>query len=437
MAAWFTYRRSKWRRQFNQPRNLWLQSDQYSKQTGARLSQMFSNIDKDKNFMAPIRVLTIAGSPYELGYVHGKTYVNEIGELTEERLRLSCDPFWAGGQQATLEEVLALGRACLRHHEAFAPELMEEMRGMADATGLGVNELVIMNGFTDFVDILANPAALGRVRTNGALPSDVTGCTAFIVAPTASASGCGYLGQTWDMHSTATPYVLMLDLHPQNSPALMTFTITGCVGMIGMNEHGIAVGINNLLAAEGRPGVHWVYVVRKMLAQRTVEDALRVLQSAQLSGAHNYLLLGPDATGTLAGYNVEHMATRAHVVPVESIYAHTNHCLIQEMVNVERPRKSVSQESTLARHDQASHFLEEQTGRITVDTLMALTRYHAGDALSVCAHVQQGYDVESSGACIMSPSTQELWALWGNPCENAYETFRVERTAAHRVEYAV
>jgi isopenicillin-N N-acyltransferase-like protein len=57
--------------------------------------------------MAPIRVLTIAGNPYELGYVHGKTYANAIGELTEERLRLSCDPFWTGGQQATLDEVLA------------------------------------------------------------------------------------------------------------------------------------------------------------------------------------------------------------------------------------------------------------------------------------------------------------------------------------------
>ena len=227
------------------------------------------------------------------------------------------------------------------------------------------------------------------------------------------------------MHSTATPYVLMLDVHPQDSPALMTFTITGCVGMIGMNEHGIAVGINNLLGAEGRPGVHWVYVVRKMLAQRTVEDALAVLQGAHLSGAHNYLLLGPDVAGALRGYNVEHMATRTYVTPVETVYAHTNHCLIQEMVNVERPRKSVSHESTLARQDQASHFLDKQVGQITVDTLMTLTRYHEGNGLSVCAHVQPGYDVESSGACIMSPTTRELWALWGNPCKNHYEAFQV------------
>lgn len=375
--------------------------------------------------MTEIRVLTVSGSPYEMGYTHGKAFGKEIGELTEERLRLSCDPFWTGGLQATLEDVLAVGRACLRHHEAFAPELMEEMRGMADATGIGVNELVIMNGFTDFVDIIANPVVLGHHRTNGLHPGEVTDCTAFIVDPTASATGHGYLGQTWDMHSTATPYVLMLDVRPHGGPALMTFTITGCVGMIGMNEHGVAVGINNLLGAEGRPGVHWVYVVRKMLAQRTVEEALAVLQGAHLSGAHNYLLLGADTTGALRGYNVEHMATRTRVIPVESIYAHTNHCLIAEMVDVERPRKAVSHASTLARQDQASRFLDEQIGQITVDTLMALTRYHAGGDLSVCAHVQPGYDVESSGACIMSPATRELWVLWGNPCQNEYEAFRV------------
>ena len=375
--------------------------------------------------MAPIRVLTISGSPYELGYTHGERYAREIAELTEERLRLSCDPFWTGGQQATLDEVLAIGRACLRHHEAFAPDLMEEMRGMADATGIGVNELVIMNGFTDFVDIIANPVVLGHHRANGALPGEVSDCTAFIVAPSASATGQGYLGQTWDMHSTATPYVLMLDVRPQDGPALLTFTITGCVGMIGMNAHGVAVGINNLLGAEGRPGVHWVYVVRKMLAQRTVEAALAVLQRAHLSGAHNYLLLGPDASGALRGYNVEHMATRAQVIPVESIYAHTNHCLIADMVNVERPRKAVSHASTLARQDQAGRYLQDQLGQITVETLKALTRYHEGDALSVCAHVQPGYDVESSGACIMAPATGQLWALWGNPCQHEYEPFVV------------
>jgi isopenicillin-N N-acyltransferase-like protein len=385
--------------------------------------------------MAPIRRLPLRGAPYDIGYAHGTAYARAIGELTEERLRLSCDPFWTGGQQATLAEVLALGEACLAHHAAFAPELMEEMRGMSDATGIGLNELVIMNGFTDFVDIVANPAALAHHRPTALQPGadfDGGGCTAFIVAPAAAGDGRGYLGQTWDMHSSATPYVVLLDIQPEDGPALLTFTITGCVGMIGMNEHGVAVGINNLLGADGRVGVHWVYVVRKMLAQRTVDDALAVLQTAHLSGAHNYLLLGPDDDGALRGYNVEQMATRSFVMPVDALYTHTNHCLIDEMAAVERPRKSVSQESTYARHGQASAYLGERSGQITVDTLMALTRFHDGE-LSVCAHVQPGYGVESSGACIMAPATGELWALWGNPCQNEYELFQVGTREGERV----
>ena len=133
--------------------------------------------------MNKLRVLGISGSPYELGYQHGKAFAREIGELTEERLRLSCDPFWTGGQTATLDEVLALGRACLAYHQEFDAALMEEMQGMADATGLGVNELVIMNGFTDFVDIVANPAVLHHRRSAPAADVDFAenfddgGCT--------------------------------------------------------------------------------------------------------------------------------------------------------------------------------------------------------------------------------------------------------------------
>jgi isopenicillin-N N-acyltransferase-like protein len=391
--------------------------------------------------MPPIRRLQVSGTGFELGYAHGQAFVDEITILTEERLRLSCDPFWTGGRGASLAEVIALGKACLVYHEQFAPDLMEEMRGMAEATGLGLNELVIMNGFTDFVDTVANEKAVraamiahGTSNLNGSSngqhakvdQADAGGCTAFIIDGSLTANGQGYIGQTWDMHTTATPHVIMLDVRPTNAPALLTFTITGCVGMVGLNEHGVAVGINNLLGKDGRAGVHWPYVVRKMLAESDVEAALAVLTRARLSGAHNYILMGPDETGVLKGYNIEATATRCHITATEAFTAHSNHCLIDGLVALERPRKGVSLASTHARLAQANKYLSERQGSITVDSLIDLTRYHEGDALSVCAHAQPGYDVESSGACLMSPSTRELWAVWGNPCQNQYEHFIVE-----------
>ncbi len=380
--------------------------------------------------MNKIRHLRVSGTPYEMGYAHGKAYGDEIAVLTEERLRLSSDPFWTGGLVVSHDDVLALGEACLAAHEAFAPELIDEIRGMADATGLGVNELVIMNGFTDFVDLMANPRIVHGAGNTADEIGDGGGCTAFLADSTITADGRGYVGQTWDMHTTATPHVLMLEVHPAAAPAACCFTITGCVGMIGMNEHGVAVGINNLLDKDGRVGVHWVFVIRKMLAQSTVDEALAVLQNAPLSGAHNYVLMGPDADGALKGYNIEAMATRQTVTPVSGQYVHTNHCVVDANCAIERPRKAYSLASTHARLDQAEQFLTDHHGKITPDTLIELTRLHVDDEPSVCAHATPDYHIESSGACIMSPATRELWAVWGLPCQNEYERFTVERVTA-------
>ena len=71
--------------------------------------------------MTRLRVLQVSGQPYEIGFAHGEEFANEIAEMTEERLRLCTDPFWTGGQQATLAEVLALGRQCLATTRPSAP----------------------------------------------------------------------------------------------------------------------------------------------------------------------------------------------------------------------------------------------------------------------------------------------------------------------------
>ena len=110
--------------------------------------------------MTSMRVLTVSGAPYEMGYTHGQAYAKEIGELTEERLRLSCDPFWTGGQKATLDEVLALGRTCLRYHDAFAPDLMEEMRGTLAEVKRAAQSLRVL---TDYLE--RHPEALIRGKS--------------------------------------------------------------------------------------------------------------------------------------------------------------------------------------------------------------------------------------------------------------------------------
>lgn len=187
--------------------------------------------------MGRIRVLELSGSAYEMGMAHGKQYHDEIHMFTEDRVQLSQDMNWTG-RNLSREAVIALAEACVAEHQAYAPDLMEELQGMADATGLSLAELVINNGFTDFIDVVYG---VGDITQQAIKPQKVAdNCTAFLVPDERTSDKHGFYGQTWDMHDSATPYVILIHGKPDNAPDFLTFTITGCVGMIGMNDAGIA-----------------------------------------------------------------------------------------------------------------------------------------------------------------------------------------------------
>ncbi|MCB0163414.1 MAG: hypothetical protein KDI79_04255 [Anaerolineae bacterium] len=367
--------------------------------------------------MPKFRVLDVSGRPADLGYQHGLAYADQIPELAEERVRLSSDKKWTG-RELSRAEVLALGQACLPYHEAYAPALMAELRGMSQATGVGLPELIILNGFTDFIDTVYNAEPVAQRGQVPAQPG-ADNCTAFIVSPDAAAEGQGFYGQTWDMHATATPFVMLLRGKPANGLSFLTLTIVGCVGMIGMNEAGIAVGVNNLLGGDGQVGVTWPFVIRQVLAQDNIEAALACITDARLAGAHNYMLI--DAHGR--GYNVEAMASRCHVVAVDhGSMVHTNHCLLPSNIEVERERLPQSRASSETRLSVAQNRLKP--GGISLDDLVALTRNHEASS-GVCVHAEEPLWIESCSAAIMRPATHELWAVWGNPCQNDYERFVV------------
>ena len=354
-----------------------------------------------------IRVVDLAGTPFEMGYAHGSAYQGAIRHFAEERVRLSGDPLWTGRSLARAE-VLKLAEACLAEHERYAPELVEELRGMAAATELTLAELLIVNGFTDFIDTVyrAGPPA------QPAAPVGADNCTAFLV-PDSRAQGQGFFGQTWDMHDSATPHVVLLRGNPGGAPRFLSFTTVGCVGMIGMNEVGVAVGINNLLGADGQIGVTWPFVVRRMLRSETAAAALKALQCAPLAGAHNYLIM--DRSGR--GYNVEATATAQHVTPLDDApIVHTNHCLAPATRAAERTRDPLSQASSEVRATRAEALLSRS--EITAKDLQALTRDD-----TICLRAAPPRHVETCGAAIMRPATGDFWMAWGRPSENPYEHF--------------
>lgn len=342
-----------------------------------------------------MRVLELAGSATDRGETHGRTLKTEIGLYLDDRLRLSGEAEWSG-REAGEGEIRAIAESTLRHHQTYDADLFEEMVAMAEAAGITAAEAVVVGGFTDLIDV---------VRAAGGTAPVEDDCTA-LVDPRS-----GVLAQTWDMHASAGEYLAMFDLMPDNGPRALVQSTAGCLGQIGINEAGIAVGINNL-TAWGRSGVTWPFAVRKALAQTTVATAVEAFASAPLAGGHNFLVLGPEGDG----YDIEAMPGSVDVrrTSGEALF-HTNHCLADATVEEEAPRLQHFVESSRERLEAAMAAGRDPIGRDTAIELFADP--------TICRRAATAHDVASCGAVIIEPRQRSMWAAWGYPDEAEYQLF--------------
>lgn len=355
-------------------------------------------------------VLELEGSPYQLGYGHGRRYADAIWRFAQERVELAGSEAWTG-RKLGRGSVLELAERCLDAHQRFTPSGVEELEGMAAATGLSLAELIVVNGFTDFVDTVYADG-----RGEGATPASADDCTAVLVPSGRSQNAQALLGQTWDMHASAAEHVLLFRGRPSGAPEFLTFTSVGCVGMIGMNEAGLVVGINNLMGGDGRPGVMWTFAVRELLRRESVAEALGLLDAIPLAGAHNYLLLDRQGNGA----NVEATGSRRHVTPLADLpLLHTNHCLFAPTREVERDRAEASILSSRARLERAGELLAD--GEVSPERLQMLT----ADEPVICTSPKPPLHVATCGAAVMRPATGEFWAVKGAPARGEFRRYTV------------
>lgn len=313
-----------------------------------------------------------------------------IRRYTDDRIGLTGQEDWSGGV-ADRDLILATAEETLDHHQRFSESLYDEMSAMADAAGITLPEAVAVGGFTDLVDV---------VRSKVGKAPDEHNCTG-LVNPKS-----GILAQTWDMHASAGEYVIMLEIEPDSGPASFVQTTTGCLGQMGMNEAGIGVGINNL-TSRGQPGVTWPFVVRTVLEQTTLDDAVKVVLDAELAGGHNYFLIGPDGEGaTIEAMPNAKRLTRTDGRPL----VHANNCLFPETRAEEAERLADWVANSEQRLD---------IGERHVDDLESFF----SDPL-ISRRADGPHDVGTCGAVIIEPRSLTMRAVWGLPGEHPWETFK-------------
>jgi isopenicillin-N N-acyltransferase-like protein len=270
----------------------------------------------------PLRVLELlSDDSLTIGHQHGETFRREIADLAEIRMERMC----AVSHYKRVKDVLALAEKHLAPLQDFDVDLFLELRGIAEASNVSLERLVVLNHYTDLRDIVPNTGFYAGRRPENS--EDIGGCS-IIFSPTPKGP---MLGQTWDIHGSAEPYVLMLKVQDA-----LVFSIVGCLGMTGINKHGVAIALNNLSSFDARIGVLWPALVRKALTHDSAKRAKEEIINAPNGSGRHYAIADEKHF-----FGIETSGTKKKIIcdDPNQVYFHTNHCLDPEMRKTHAIRK--------------------------------------------------------------------------------------------------
>lgn len=346
-----------------------------------------------------------AADPFERGVFHGRTLASEIAEIAAIRSEL----VQAQGLFRSDEELLAVAALHLPVLETFDRALHQELLGIAEGAGLPPARVVVLNHYTDLKDLDPTTVLGGAPRASERTARDEE-CSAIV----AGTSEGAILGQTWDMHGSAAPFVTMLHVPAWNErPEAWLLSIAGCLGMAGMNAAGVGVTINNLKSHDARVGLVWPALVRRALAERRAEAARDVVLGAPLGSGHHYAIAdartayGIETSGRLAEVWAELDVSRPGAA-----FHHENHCVGSEVAKVS---SIASTSTTLERAALLDASLRARPIESGAD-LWARLGSHEGFPRSVCTHLASAeapHAMQTCAGVLMNLTQRRIWAAPG------------------------
>jgi len=363
-------------------------------------------------------VFTIHGQPHERGVQYGAACAAHIRISIASYARLFAylhGADWAEMQQRALAYIPVL--------EQHAPDLLQEMRGIAEGARLGFAEILTLNVRTELVAGVrrASPAPgyddviAANERAGVAQHGECTTVAAF---PGATAHGNTLLAQTWDWYGEQRAACVILRIEEPDAPTILTLTEAGILAKIGLNSAGVGVSLN-ILFSEGdgtQPNMPVHILLRRALQQRSFADAVDMLRATPAAASSCITIV--EATG--AGASLEVTPHGVGVLePHNGTLAHTNHCVTEPASACEIPHLPNS--SSLPRFDRAATLLHEHHGHIDQEVLMSILRDHQDVPLCICRHPEHtpaaDYQPESVCGVILDVASRVMHVAAGVPCQ--------------------
>jgi isopenicillin-N N-acyltransferase-like protein len=171
-------------------------------------------------------------------------------------------------------------------------------------------------------------------------------------------------------------------------------------------------------------GVPHSVIMREVLQQSNLENAVEAIERASRAVSLNYLIA--DETGRAC--NVEATPSGCDKwFAKNGVLVHTNHILSRNLAF----RKDMVLASGISfgldtefRYGRMSDLVESNAGNVTLTRMFDFLRDHSNHPSSICRHPNPAEPLATRSrtmdSLVMVPAKREMWIAHGNPCENEF-----------------
>lgn len=284
----------------------------------------------------------------------------------------------------------------------YAPQLYQELQGMAKGADVDFNTLYAYQMFDEFVMYTAKKYRLQH-------------CSGFGVY--GRNKKLNLLGQNNDLPPYYDGTHTVLNIKYPNKHSVIVFTWAGLLAQNGVNNKNVGVTMNIVPTSTGRnDGVPMPYIIRIILETSSVNEALAFLKKLDgaASAPMNYII--GDAGKVVTAENTAAGLKVYENNQGEKWVAHTNHHLALDVTTL----KPGAVSKTVERLAQLKKMLSGQSDKIDVDEAKKIFRTKPVLKNFV---TDPGFPTMESIVIELNPNNPTIYVSPGPPDHNKYSQF--------------
>ena len=294
-------------------------------------------------------------------------------------------------------KMLRFAKQCEEIVGHYAAELLDEIRGLAEATEVDYDALMTM--------ILTVPFD----------PAEVPACSVLAVTPERTADGRPIVGRNYDFfHDISEEVATTYRTYPQARYASLGDCDIWVGRDDGLNEAGLFVGMASTFLPGVQPGPTFWLIVRMILDRcATVDEGLELMHNVPHAGSWTYLLADRSGKAVVVEPTIEGIELR---YPEDGLLVMTNHPVCPAWAG----KENFVPPDSHPRYNRLRELLGGDKVIDVADVKQAL-RDHEG---LVCSHGDHFPDRKfgTLWSVVGRPGERRLEIAAGFPCQAEYRT---------------